>query len=58
MLVVFVEAGLKGAVVGDLDYHSVRQTPGGYLHLAGGVLDRIGGSFGYGHLKVENAIVG
>ena len=24
MLVVFVEAGLEGAVVGDFDYHSVR----------------------------------
>jgi len=58
VIIIFVEAGLKSAVVGDLDYHSVRQTPGGYLHLARSMLDRVGCSFGDGHLKIEDAIIG
>jgi len=58
VLVVFVEARLEGAVVGDFDYHTIRKKPGGYLHFARGVLDGVGSSFGDGYLEIEDAIIG
>jgi hypothetical protein len=58
VLVILVEAGLEGAVVGDFDYHPIRKKPGGYLHFARRVLDGIGSSFGDGYLEIEDAIIG